>query len=135
MTRETSRSYVRWNKEEGWFELRCDSCISSNQMSGYWPLTLDEKGRPEHWVVSNGLRKCRACVNKERRMARRLTPEEKRAKQRAYYRRRHTERLAWVHEYRDRNRERINALRRAAYARRVAAQRAAVGEQLGAFDE
>jgi hypothetical protein len=96
--------------------------MSAGHTSGYWPLTVDGRGRPEHWVPYNGLRKCRACVNQERRMARRQTPEERRAKQRAYYRLRHDERLRWVHAYRAANRERINALRRAAYARRKAAQ-------------
>lgn len=129
------RRPVRWNKAEEWFELRCDSCSSSGQTEAYWPLTLNAKGKPEFWATSNGLQKCRACVNKERRLARRQTPDERRAAQRRYYRLNHERRISWVHEYRDKNRERINAVRRAAYARRVAAQRAAVGEQLGAFDE
>jgi hypothetical protein len=44
------------------------------------------------------------------------------AKQRDYYKRNRVHRLAWVHAYRAANRERINALRRAAYARRKAAE-------------
>ena len=70
---------------------------------------------------------CNECAGKGREAAK--------AKQRDYYKRNRAHRLEWVHSYRDKNRERINAVRRAAYARRVAAQRAAVGEQLGAFDE
>ena len=112
------RGPVRWNKEEGWFELRCDSCASSGGTSAYWPLTTDAEGRPEFWATYNGLRKCRGCVNTERRLARHQTPEERRAKQRRYYRENHEARLAWVNAHR----AAYNEKRRAAYARRKAAQ-------------
>ena len=121
------RSSVRWNKAEGWFELRCDSCASSGGTSAYWPLTVDEKGRPEFWATYNGLRKCRACVNTQRRRARHQTPDERRAAQRRYYRENHERRISWVHQYRDAHRDEINAKRRAAYARRVAARKGAEG--------
>ncbi len=118
---------VRFDPDLREFQAQCKQCAKEGRRS-YWPLV------EEMWVPRLGLQKCRACHNTARRLARRAKMDAK-AKQRDYYKRNRAHRLEWVHSYRDKNRERINAVRRAAYARRVAAQRAAVGEQLGAFDE
>lgn len=116
------RSNVRWEREMDEPQLRCESCATKGGPY-WWPLTK------EFWDPRLGFARCRACHNAARRKARRAAMDPN-AKQRQYYREHREHRLAWVHDYRARNRERINELRRAAYARRVAANR-----QPGLFDD
>lgn len=92
--------------------MRCDPCASSGQTRAYWPITR------EFWDPRSGLQKCRACHNLARRLARRQTPDERRAKQRAYYREHRDHRLAWRKAYHAAHRDEINARRRAKYAAR-----------------
>lgn len=117
------RVSIRFNRREGWFEARCDGCVASGQSRAYWPLTVDAAGVPEFWDPRSGMQKCRACHNTARRRNRHQTPEERRKKQRAYYRQTRAERLATRHAYYAANRDAINAARRAAYAEKVAARR------------
>lgn len=109
-----NRVSVRYDRKEGEFVMRCDSCAASGQTKAYWPLSL------EFWNPTCGLQVCRACHNLRRRMARRQTPEERRAKQRAYYWSHRDHRLAWRHAYHAQHRDEINARRRARYAERRA---------------
>jgi len=104
------RSTVRYNRREGVWEMRCASCASAGQTTAWWELSTDL------WDPSSGLLKCRACLNLAKRLRRRQSAEERRAKQRAYYRDHRAERLAWRHAYHAANKERINAERRAKYA-------------------
>ena len=104
------RVSVRYDRNEDEWLMRCDSCVSSGQTKGWWPLTL------EFWDPSSGLQKCRACLNLAKRMKRRQTAEERRAKQRAYYYDHRAERLAWRKAYHAKHYEEINAKRRAEYA-------------------
>ena len=111
----TSRAPVRYDKADGEFLLRCDSCVALKR-NAYWPITL------EFWEPRSGLQKCRACHNLAKRLARRKTAEEKRAAQRAYYYAHRDHRLAWRKAYHAKNNERINAARRARYAAKKAAE-------------
>lgn len=110
------RSNVRWSTDMDEPEMRCESCARNERGPIWWPITKT------FWDPKLGLSACRACHNAARRKARRaaLTAQEK---QRLYYQKTRTHRLAWVKEYRDRDRGAYNAKRRAAYARRVAAKR------------
>ena len=114
------RVNVRWDAQMSEMQLRCEDCSKGGRTQSYWPATL------EFWYPRLGLQRCRACHNDRRRAVRR-TKMDAAAKQRAYYAANRTHRLEWVHSYRDKNRERINALRRAAYARKVAAKREVEG--------
>lgn len=118
------RVSVRFNRREGWFEMRCSGCVASGQSKAYWPLTVDAAGVPEFWDPASGLQRCRACHNTARRRNHRQTPEERRRKQRTYYAATRSERLATRHAYYKANKDAINAARRAAYAERVAARKA-----------
>ena len=117
---------VRFDRDMGEFQAQCGDCAKQGRQS-YFPLTLD------FWVPSQGVQRCKACVNTKRRLARRAAMDAK-AKQRAYYAANKAHRLAWVRDYRAKNRERINEVRRAAYARKVAAAKAA-SPQMEAFPD
>lgn len=73
---------VRWNGMD--FEMRCDACASNSSTTIYWPLTL------EFWNPTHGLRRCRACLmvddrKRHRELRARLSPETRRARDRARY--------------------------------------------------
>jgi hypothetical protein len=104
------RVSVRYDRKEGEFTMRCDSCAGSGRSKAYWPIST------EFWDVRSGLQKCRACINAERRLSRRQTIEERRAKQRAYYRAHIKQRKAWRDAYRAEHRDEINTKRRIKYA-------------------
>jgi hypothetical protein len=95
--------------------MRCESCARNERGPIYWPLVK------AFWDPKLGLSACRACHNTKRRLARRAAMDPA-AKQRAYYAAHRSHRLAWVKEWRDKNRAAYNEKRRAAYARRKAAQ-------------
>ena len=107
-----SRRDFRYDRVEEVWLGRCPSCASAGQSEAWWPLDL------VHWDPSSGLQKCRACQRLAKRLARRQTAEERRAKQRAYYHAHRPERLAWRHAYHAANREEINRKRREQYAAR-----------------
>lgn len=109
------RVSVRYNRREDEWEMRCDTCVSSGQTKGWWPLSL------EFWDPKSGLQRCRACLNTAKRLKRRQTADERRAKQRAYYYDHRAQRLAWRKAYHAKHREEINAERRAKYAARKTA--------------
>ena len=111
-----NRVSVRYDRREHEFTMRCDSCASAGQTKAYWPLTL------EFWSPADGLQMCRACVNLHRRLARRQTVEERRAKQRAYYRSHRAARLAWRRARHAAKKDEINAARRAKYAAKKGAE-------------
>lgn len=100
---------------EGTWQMRCDSCASAGQTTCWWDLTIDL------WNPRSGLARCRACHNLTRRLRRRQTPDERRARQRAYYHAHRDHRLAWRHAYHAAHKAEINARRRAEYAARKAA--------------
>lgn len=122
------RVNVRWDRTMDEPQMRCEDCARNARGPIWWPL------RREFWDIRLGLARCRACHNARRRKQRRAAMDAK-EKQRAYYAKNKAHRLAWVKDYRAKNRERINAVRRAAYARKVAAAKAALGEQLEAFPD
>ena len=105
---------VMFDRDLGEWLAQCKDCLARGAPS-YHPLTLD------FWLPSQGVQRCKACINTKRRIARRSAMDAK-EKQRLYYREHREHRLEWVHAYRERRRDEINALRRAAYARRKAAQ-------------
>ena len=109
------RVSVRYDRREDVWMMRCDSCVSAGQTQGWWALSLD------HWDPASGLQKCRACLNIAKRMRRRQTVEERRAKQRAYYWDHRAHRLAWRKAYFAANREEINRHRREIYTAKIAA--------------
>ena len=96
--------------------------MSAGRGGGWWELTV------ANWDPSSGLQKCRACLLLAKRLARRQTAEERRAKQRAYYHAHRPQRLAWRHAYHAAHRDAINAARRAKYA-------AARQQQNGLWDD
>jgi hypothetical protein len=104
------RSNVRYDKAEGEFLLRCPSCAAAGQTRSYWPITR------EFWDPRSGLAKCRACHNTAKRLARRQTAEELRAKQKAYYWEHRDHRLKWRKAYHQLHKDEINRLRREKYA-------------------
>lgn len=106
------RVSVRYDRREDEWTMRCDSCASSGQTKAYWPLSL------KFWNPKLGLQRCRACHNLRKRLSRRQTPDERRAKQRDYYWTHHDERIAWRRAYHAKHRDEINAKRRAQYAAR-----------------
>jgi hypothetical protein len=103
---------VRFDRDLGEFQAQCRDCAKAERQS-YFPLTLD------FWLPSQGVQRCKACINTKRRIARRAAMDAK-EKQRRYYAAHREHRLEWVRAYRERRRDEINALRRAAYARRKA---------------
>ena len=109
---------VMFDKDMGEWLAQCKDCAKDGRRS-YWPLNVT------FFEPRLGAQRCRACHNTRRRLARRAAMDAKQ-KQRDYYRRNHAHRLDWVHQYRDAHRDEINAKRRAAYARKVAARKAAV---------
>lgn len=117
---------VMFDRDMGEWLAQCKTCAAAGRKS-YWPLN------PTFFDPRLGAQSCRACHNTKRRLARRAAIDAK-AKQRAYYAKNKAHRLAWVKDYRAKNRERINALRRAAYARKVAAAKAE-SPQMEAFPD
>lgn len=102
---------VSWRfNADGEVEVRCDSCASSGQTKAYWPATL------EFWNPKEGLQNCRACHRIRRRMRHRDTAEDRRRKQRDYYKRTRADRLAARHRRYQRDNEEINRKRREKYA-------------------
>jgi hypothetical protein len=117
------RVSVRYDAAEGVWMMRCDSCVSAGQSQGWWELSLD------NWAPRSGLQKCKACLNLERRKARRQTPEQRRERARSYYWDHRDHRLSWRKNYHAAHRETINAQRRAIYAAKVAAIKAAAHQE------
>lgn len=104
---------VRWRPDTG-FEGKCDNCLE------WWPLA-----DRTCWSPSNTLKRCRACIAEaqaERNRIRRQDPVERekdresvraaRAAMKDEYRR------AYYRDHYRKNREHINELARARYARR-----------------
>jgi hypothetical protein len=108
---------VMFDKDMGEWLAQCKTCAATGRKS-YWPLSTT------FFDPRLGAQSCRACHNTKRRLARRAAMDAK-AKQRDYYRRNHEHRLAWVHDYRAKHRNEINAKRRAAYARKKEAEHGA----------
>lgn len=117
---------VRWDDGLDEVQIQCGDCARAGRKS-YWP------GTREFWVPRLGFQRCRACHNTRRRLARRAAMDAN-AKQRAYYREHREHRLDWVRQYREANRERINALRRARYAARKSEAAAQAPGQEGMFE-
>lgn len=105
-----SRHDFRYNAAEGVWEGRCDSCSTAGQTTCWWELSL------ELWAPGYGLTRCRACFNLARRLRRRQTIAELRAKARARYRRERVHRLAWRKQYHAAHKEEINRIARERYA-------------------
>lgn len=118
------RSNVRFNRDLGDFEMRCDSC-AYKRGPRYWPLTL------EFWNPSANMLRCRACIAEMKRLERKAYSRPQldrnrayywenrdllRLKQADYYRSHREQRLAAQAAYMAKNRDRINANRRAKYA-------------------
>lgn len=57
---------VRFNKAEGYFEMLCPGCEKRGNVQYFWPLTLDELGKPEFWDAGS-LQRCRACNLEKKR--------------------------------------------------------------------
>jgi hypothetical protein len=118
------RANVRFNRDLGEFEMRCDSC-ATKRGSRYWPLTT------EFWSPGATMLMCRACVLEKKSLARKADRRPRheanrtyyrenrdllRIKQADYYRANREQRLAYMVEYNAINRDRINAQKRAKYA-------------------
>ena len=110
-----SRRDFRYDRKEGVWLGRCPTCASAGGTTAWYELCL------ELWDPSSGLGSCRACHNLHNRLRRRQTADERRAKQRAYYRAHRAQRLAWRKARHAANREAINAARREKYAAKKAA--------------
>lgn len=96
--------------EAGEFLLRCEQCSTSRQTTAFYPLTL------EFWLPSQGLQRCRACHQTNRRIHHKLTLEQRRARNRRYYQNKRERRLTYARTYLEANREHINTKRRERYA-------------------
>lgn len=81
---------VRFNEEEGYFEMLCPECERKHSGQYFWPLTIGDDGRPEFWI-GRSLQRCRACNLEKKREAHRrenLDPahrEKRRLEAAAYY--------------------------------------------------
>jgi hypothetical protein len=105
------RVSVRYDPDvEAWF-MRCDSCASSGGSTAWWMLTL------EFWNP-HSLQRCRACHQVRDRLRTRQTVGQRRARERAYYRKHRSLILRQRRASYAENQELINERRRDAYHRR-----------------
>jgi len=109
-----SGRYTDLRFREGAFEARCRLCDE------WWPLTVDDAGKPEYWLPRHGLVRCRAChlaIARNRKAAADPVVEAKREAARLRYRANRATHLAASAAWRERNPERVRAYRREYYLR------------------